>query len=132
MSNAGGRIPRHTVSPETMLIDLRDKMKIVERYLVSTGGRLLGGTVDPDSSVGAPGDWYINTVSLLLFGPKTTTWPAGFGFGGGATSKGCVIHADDADVARPIGYGSVEWIGSVQPNNAVNNDTWTPTTVTPP
>jgi hypothetical protein len=41
-----------------------------------------------------------------------------------ATAKGCVVHDDDANVARPSGYVSVEWIGDVEPLNAANNDTW--------
>lgn len=43
------------------------------------------------------------------------------------TDKGCVEHGADASVARPAGYGSVEWIGSVQPTNAVDGDTWVDT-----
>lgn len=38
--------------------------------------------------------------------------------------KGVVLHGTDADVPRPIGYGSVEWIGSVPPSNGVDGDTW--------
>lgn len=41
-----------------------------------------------------------------------------------AHKKGSVVHADDADYPRPIGYATVEWIGSVSPNNAAEYDTW--------
>lgn len=41
-----------------------------------------------------------------------------------ASDKGYVSHGSDASVARPSGYTSVEWIGSVEPTNAVNGDTW--------
>ncbi len=44
----------------------------------SGGGKaLLNGTTDPQSNIGTPSDFYINTVSNKIFGPKTATgWPA--------------------------------------------------------
>lgn len=41
-----------------------------------------------------------------------------------ASGKGVVIHGANAATARPTGYASVEWIGSVQPANMANGDTW--------
>lgn len=41
-----------------------------------------------------------------------------------ASGKGFVNHGATASTARPTGYASVEWIGSVSPTNAVNGDTW--------
>jgi hypothetical protein len=41
-----------------------------------------------------------------------------------ATAKGVIVHGDNASVARPSGYASIEWIGDVEPLNAINNDTW--------
>ena len=59
------------------------------------GNTILSGTIDPTSSVGVAGDFYINTSTNKLFGPKTTTWPSGISLvgptgatgasGGGAT-----------------------------------------------
>lgn len=43
-------------------------------------------------------------------------------------AKGFVNHGDDANVARPD-YVSVEWLGSVEPVNALDGDTWIDTTV---
>lgn len=40
------------------------------------GSTILNGTVDPTTE-GNDGDFYINTASLKIFGPKATTWPAG-------------------------------------------------------
>ena len=40
------------------------------------------------------------------------------------SGKGFVNHGTNAATARPSGYASVEWFGSVAPNNAVNGDTW--------
>lgn len=45
-----------------------------------------------------------------------------------AGAKGYVEHGADDTVARPTGYGSIEWIGSVEPLNAIDGDTWVQTT----
>jgi hypothetical protein len=41
-----------------------------------------------------------------------------------ASGKGFVFHDATNSVARPTGYASVEWVGSVEPLNSVDNDTW--------
>lgn len=41
-----------------------------------------------------------------------------------ASGKGFVNHGATAGTARPAGYASVEWYGSVEPSNAVSGDTW--------
>jgi hypothetical protein len=43
---------------------------------------------DPESTLGAPGDMFINTTTKTLFGPKdlTTSWPAGVSMVGPAGS----------------------------------------------
>lgn len=41
-----------------------------------------------------------------------------------ASTKGFVNHGAVAGTARPAGYPSVEWIGSVTPTNAIDGDTW--------
>ena len=43
--------------------------------------------------------------------------------------KGFVNHGATASIARPPGYASIEWYGSVQPTNAANGDTWIDTSV---
>lgn len=35
-----------------------------------------------------------------------------------------VVHGDTAGTARPSGAAFVEWVGSVEPENATDNDTW--------
>ncbi len=42
--------------------------------------------------------------------------------------KGHVAHGATAATARATGFTSVEWVGSVEPTNAVNGDTWIDTT----
>jgi hypothetical protein len=44
-----------------------------------------------------------------------------------ASGKGFVNHGATAGTARPSGYASVEWYGSVTPTNAVTGDTWVDT-----
>ena len=39
------------------------------------GNSLLNGTTDPVNAVGIPGDFYLNTDAMVMFGPKTTAWP---------------------------------------------------------
>lgn len=42
-----------------------------------------------------------------------------------ANLKAVAVYANNAYPARPSGYGSVEWIGPVDPGSAAqNNDTW--------
>lgn len=45
-----------------------------------------------------------------------------------ANAKGFVNHGTNASMARPIGYASIEWYGSVAPSNATAADTWVDTT----
>ena len=40
------------------------------------GRTILSGAVDPTTE-GVDGDFYLNTATSVLFGPKATTWPAG-------------------------------------------------------
>jgi hypothetical protein len=41
-----------------------------------------------------------------------------------ASMKGFVNHGSTAGTARPAGYGSVEWFGTVEPTNWIDGDTW--------
>jgi Collagen triple helix repeat (20 copies) len=41
------------------------------------GNTILYGPGNPLSGVGVAGDFYINTTTNFIFGPKTSTWPAG-------------------------------------------------------
>lgn len=41
-----------------------------------------------------------------------------------ASGKGYVNHGSTAGTARPSGYASIEWEGSVAPTNATSADTW--------
>jgi len=43
----------------------------------ANGNTILSGSTNPTSSIGVNGDWYINTTSLVIFGPKVSgAWPS--------------------------------------------------------
>lgn len=46
----------------------------------------------------------------------------------GSNTVGRVDHGAVNSVARPTGYYSIEWVGSVAPLNATDTDTWIDTT----
>jgi hypothetical protein len=54
------------------------------------GKTLWNGVKDPESTWGAPGDMFINSVTKTLFGPKdlTTGWPAGVSMVGPMGARG--------------------------------------------
>lgn len=53
------------------------------------GNAVLNGAIDPASGVGQDGDFYINTASLKIFGPKAAgAWPAGTAMVGAQGSAG--------------------------------------------
>ena len=56
----------------------------------SNGKTILNGTSDPSNlSTGADGDFYINTSTLLFFGPKAGgVWPAGISLAGADGAAG--------------------------------------------
>jgi len=60
----------------------------------AAGKTVLSGAVDPTTE-GVDGDFYINTATNKIFGPKATTWPAGVSLVGPAGVDG----ADGADGA---------------------------------
>lgn len=69
-----------------------------------SGAVILNGTVDPTTE-GSDGDFYINTTTSTLFGPKATTWPAGVPLIGadGADGADGAAGADGADGSNGVG-----------------------------
>jgi hypothetical protein len=60
---------------------------------------IINGTADPTSGVGSNGDFFLNTVNLKIFGPKTAgAWPAGVPLAGpqGAAGADGAPGADGA------------------------------------
>lgn len=60
----------------------------------TNGSTILSGTTNPAASVGVDGDFYLNTVTSTLFGPKAAgAWPAGVQLaasGGAIEERTCV------------------------------------------
>jgi hypothetical protein len=44
-------------------------------------------------------------------------------------AKGFISHGSVASTPRPVGFASVEWYGDVEPENAIDGDTWVDTSV---
>ena len=60
---------------------------------------------------------------------EVTPWNAPGGAGGGdeellANGKGYIHHGEAKGTDRPSGFASIEWHGSVEPENAIDGDTW--------
>ena len=66
------------------------------------GRTTLSGTVDPTTE-GEDGDFYINTATSVLFGPKNVTWPSGVSLVGPAGTNG--EDGADASIAMIIALG---------------------------
>lgn len=102
------------------------------------GLSLLHGDGVPPGTLGRDGEYYIADDTHVLYGPKAGgTWPDGVSIIGpkgdpgtgtdaaiSPNTKGFVFYGGDANVARPDGYGSVEWLGytGTEPVNAVDYD----------
>jgi len=84
--------------------------------------KFTGTAVEPvlTAAPSAPvaGQTYYNSTTGDTYLYNGTSWISS------ASGKGYVNHGAAAGTARPTGYVSVEWIGSVSPTNAVNGDTW--------
>ena len=66
-----------------------------------------------DAGTGVNDLWSASKINTEL-GDKAET----------ANAKGFVNHGETAGTARPTGYASIEWTGSVEPTNMENGDTW--------
>lgn len=67
------------------------------------------------SSTGTPQDLSVAQVNTLLgVDDKAES----------ANAMGVVVHGATAGTARPTGYNVITWIGSVEPTNATDDDTW--------
>ncbi len=66
------------------------------------GRTILSGTVDPTTE-GVDGDFYLNTATSVLFGPKNVTWPTGVSLVGPAGADGA--DGADASIAMIIALG---------------------------
>ena len=112
------------------------------RNIVDLGKQtVLPGLIDcHDHIAGSPGDggdtqmlretdahqalWGALHAKITLDAGFTTIRNVGSGSYAEVALKGFINHGATAGTARPTGFTSVEWVGSVEPTNAVNGDTW--------
>jgi hypothetical protein len=82
------------------------------------GKTLWNGVKDPESTWGAPGDMFINSVTKTLFGPKdfTTGWPAGVSMVGPQGAQGPIGLTGPAGPQGPGGSGPAGATGATGAN----------------
>jgi hypothetical protein len=94
------RFPDYTDSPDVPR-DLKNLASDISAWVAANpdlkgdkgdrGFSVLNGTIDPISSTGVDGDFYINVTSNSIFGPKVSgAWGAGTGIGGKSVLSGSV------------------------------------------
>jgi hypothetical protein len=75
------------------------------------GKTILNGNNDPISSQGIDGDFYINTATSILFGPKANgVWPAGVSLNtssGGSSGQRMAVFTSSSTFLVPTGVTSV-------------------------
>jgi hypothetical protein len=85
------------------------------------GNTVLNGTSAPTGSTGVDGDFYINTATNLIYGPKSGgTWPAGVSLVGPAGSAGSAWQTN----GNALAGSEVEFLGTTDASNLnikVNN-----------
>jgi hypothetical protein len=89
----------------------------------ATGTLTIANSAVTDAKVAAANkDGAAGTASMRTLGSGAGAAMAGATIL--ASGKGFVNHGATAGTARPTGYASVEWVGSVSPDNAIDGDTW--------
>lgn len=83
MTNPGGRIPRSVTPPETLIIDLVNRVKILERIVIAGGlGTGTGGGVVPELGANGMGavlhdgdEWppRPDAIAVIWIGPVAPT-----------------------------------------------------------
>lgn len=72
------------------------------------GKSVLNGTLDPIAQIGSDGDFYINTVTNRLFGPKVNSaWPAGVSLVGPKGDTGAQGAKGDAGPSGQVSLTSI-------------------------
>jgi hypothetical protein len=81
------------------------------------GKTLWNGVKDPESTWGAPGDMFINSVTKTLFGPKNLdgSWPAGVSMVGPPGAAGVAGPAGPSGPQGPGGSGPAGATGAAGP-----------------
>jgi len=96
------------------------------------GKTLWNGVKDPESTLGAPGDMFINTTTNTLFGPKdlTTGWPAGISIVGPTGATGA-RGATGSNATLTCAQGGTCALGDTGPGGGIVFIVQTPTAIAP-
>jgi hypothetical protein len=82
---------------------------------------ILSGTTDPGPSVGNDGDFYINTATWMIFGPKANgVWPAGVSLAGPPGTNGA--KGATGATGNTGAAGNTILSGSTDPTDSVGNN----------
>jgi hypothetical protein len=85
------------------------------------GKTILNGTVDPTAVIGAEGDFYLNTATHFLFGPKKAgVWGAGVNLSNGPQGPAglkSLIALEDLAVSAACPLGGVKVKSGLDKNN---------------
>lgn len=88
-----------------LLLEDGGRLLLEEESSSSGGGSgLLSGSGAPATSDGVDGDFYIDTDSWMVYGPKATTWPAGVSMIGPAGDDGAPGDPGPAGPANVANY----------------------------
>ena len=93
----------------------------------TNGNSVLNGTVNPNGATGVDGDFYINTLTNEMFGPKSAgIWPQGVSLVGASGLPGAPGPQGPAGTAGPQGIsganGTSVLNGNVNPVGAIGMD----------
>jgi hypothetical protein len=92
------------------------------------GRTLLNGSKDPESTIGGPGDMFINTTTKVLFGPKNVdgTWPAGVSMvgpqgpgGSGSVGPAGAAGAPGSNATLTCAQGGTCIVGNTGPGDGI-------------
>ena len=89
------------------------------------GRTLLNGIKDPESTVGLPGDMFINATTKVLFGPKdvVTGWPVGVSMvgpsGNGSVGPAGVAGAPGSNATLTCAQGGTCILGNTGPGGGI-------------
>jgi hypothetical protein len=89
------------------------------------GKTILSGIVDPNSADGADGDFYLNTVTKIFFGPKSAgIWPSGFSIVGPAGPQGTTGETGLTGPAGPQGLQGLTGPAGPSYDGKTGNTIW--------
>jgi hypothetical protein len=78
------------------------------------GNTILSGTGAPDAALGVDGDYYMDTATTTIYGPKAD----------GARPAGIVLPGTDGQDGTDGADGTIITVSATEPSNPVEGDLW--------